>query len=102
MSDYSDILARLRASLVDSGAAVWGTAELDEALLQALTDMNRAALQEYTVSGLAAAVTTTLPVNEGDWGVPDIKRSGLHRTCIPASYGTYTFSPVTRTLNSLG
>lgn len=64
MSDYSDILARLRASLVDSGAAVWGTAELDEALLQALTDMNRAALQEYTVSGLAAAVTTTLPVDQ--------------------------------------
>lgn len=61
MSDYTDILSRLRASLVDSGGTVWGAAELNEALLQALADMRQAASAEYSVNGLAGAVETTLP-----------------------------------------
>lgn len=61
MSVYTDILSRLRASLVDMSAAVWGASELDEALLQALADMRQAAAAEYTIDGLAGAVVTTLP-----------------------------------------
>lgn len=66
MSDYTNILTRLRASLVDTGAAVWGAAELDEALLQALADMRRAAAAEYTVNGLAGSAATTLPAAQFD------------------------------------
>lgn len=61
MSDYTELLGRLRAGLVDTSSAVWGTAELDEALLQALADMSRAAAVEYTVDGLAGALVTNLP-----------------------------------------
>lgn len=66
MSDYTDILGRLRASLIDTGAAVWETAELDEALQQALFDMRQAAATEYAVSGLAGAAVTTLPAAHFD------------------------------------
>ncbi len=61
MSDYTDLLTRLRAALVDSSAAVWGSPELDEALLQALADMGQAAGVEYSIDGLAGALVTTLP-----------------------------------------
>ena len=61
MSDYTELLGRLRAGLVDTSRAVWGTAELDEALLQALADMRRASAVEYTVDGLAGALLTNLP-----------------------------------------
>lgn len=61
MSDYTAILTRLRASLVDADGAIWGAAELDEALLQSLADMRQAAAVEYSVNGLAGAVETTLP-----------------------------------------
>jgi len=60
VSDYTVLLGRLRAGLVDTSSTIWGTAELDEALLQALADMSRAAGVEYTLEGLAGAVVTNL------------------------------------------
>lgn len=61
MSDISDLITRLRAGLVDSSGVVWGTAELEEALRQALADMNQAAGEPYTLTGLDGATSTTLP-----------------------------------------
>lgn len=61
MNDYTAVLTRLRASLVDADGIIWGASELDEALLQALADMRQAAAAEYTVNGLAGALETTLP-----------------------------------------
>lgn len=62
MSDYTLLLARLRAGLIDPGAAVWKNSELDEALRQALADMALAGGTAYSVTGLDGAPATTLPV----------------------------------------
>lgn len=61
MSDYADLLIRVRAGLMDTQAAVWQSAELDEALRQALTDMSLAAGVSYTLTGLDGALLTSLP-----------------------------------------
>jgi len=61
MSDSDTVLGRLRSMLVDTDGAVWGTPELQEALLQALADMRQAAGQAYTLNGLGGAVVTSLP-----------------------------------------
>lgn len=61
MSDYSDLLIRVRAGLMDTSAAVWQSAELDEALRQALADMSLAAGASYTLTGLDGALITSLP-----------------------------------------
>lgn len=66
MSDYTNIISRLRASLVDASGVIWGAAELDEALLQALADMRQAAAAEYVVTGLGGAVETSLPSDQFD------------------------------------
>lgn len=62
MSDYTLLLERLRAGLIDPDAAVWKNSELDEALRQAMADMSRAGGTEYTLAGLDGALLTTLPV----------------------------------------
>lgn len=61
MSDYADILVRLRAGLIDVNGLVWENSELDEGLRQALADMGLAAGCEYTLAGLDGALTTSLP-----------------------------------------
>jgi hypothetical protein len=61
MSDYSDVVVRLRAGLMDANGAIWQSGELDEALRQALSDMGLAAGAMYTVDGLDEAVATSLP-----------------------------------------
>lgn len=61
MSDYSDLVVRLRSGLMDADGAVWQSNELDEALRQALSDMGLAAGATYTVNGLDGAATTSLP-----------------------------------------
>jgi len=61
MSDYTVLLDRLRAGMIDSGAAVWQTPELDEALRQALTDLGLAAGSSYSLGGLDGVLVTTLP-----------------------------------------
>ena len=61
MSDYTDILQRLRAALVDVAGVIWGTDELDEALRQALADLGQAGGVAYAVAGLDGAAATTLP-----------------------------------------
>lgn len=62
MSDYTDLLIRVRAGLMDTSAAVWQSTELDEALRQALADMSLAAGATYTLTGLDGAIITSLPV----------------------------------------
>ena len=61
MSDYADLITRLRAGLIDTEETVWHIAELDEAMRQALADMGLAAGAVYTVTGLDGALTTSLP-----------------------------------------
>ncbi|MRR30075.1 hypothetical protein EG834_07095 [bacterium] len=61
MSDYADLVVRLRAGLMDADGVVWQSGELDEALRQALSDMGLAAGAMYTVIGLDGAATTSLP-----------------------------------------
>ena len=61
MSDYADLIIRLRAGLIDTEETLWHTAELDEAMRQALADMGLAAGAVYTVTGLDGALTTSLP-----------------------------------------
>lgn len=61
MSDTSDLITRLRAGLMDTSAVIWGTAEVEEALRQALADMCQASGEFYTLSGLDGAISTTLP-----------------------------------------
>ena len=61
MSDYADLIIRLRAGLIDTEETVWHIAELDEAMRQALADMGLAAGAVYTVTGLDGALTTSLP-----------------------------------------
>jgi hypothetical protein len=62
MSGYTDILARLRAGLIDANGLIWDNNELDEALRQALADMALAAGADYTLDGLDGALTTSLPI----------------------------------------
>jgi len=61
MSDYTDLLIRVRAGLMDTSAAVWQSPELDEALRQALADMSLSAGAAYTITGLDGALITSLP-----------------------------------------
>ncbi len=61
MSDYADLVVRLRAGLMDTDGAVWQSGELDEAMRQALSDMGLAAGATYAVEGLDGAATTSLP-----------------------------------------
>ena len=62
MSDYSDLLARARAALMDLSGVVWLEAQIQEGMLQALADMRQAANSAYIVNGLAGeTAATTLP-----------------------------------------
>ena len=62
MSDYSDLLARARAALMDLSGVVWLEAQIQEGMLQALADMRQAANSAYVVNGLAGeTAATSLP-----------------------------------------
>jgi hypothetical protein len=62
MSDnLAAITARARCLLKDSAGLAWSEAELGECIHQALDDLNQAAGQSWSLSGLEGAVSTDLP-----------------------------------------
>lgn len=59
--DYTTALARTRAFLMDSSSAIWADADLQGAIRMALGEINVVAGAGFQVSGLDAALVTTLP-----------------------------------------
>ena len=59
--DYTSTLSRTRSFLRDAGSTVWADADLQGAIRQSLQQINLYSGQAYTLNGLDAAVTTTLP-----------------------------------------
>ncbi len=60
-ASLTTLTARLRLLLKDSAGLTWSDAELGECIHQALDDLNQAAGQAWTISGLDGAVSTDLP-----------------------------------------
>ncbi len=59
--NLTSLTARVRCLLKDSPGLAWNEAELGECIHQALDDLNQAAGQAWSLSGLDGAISTDLP-----------------------------------------